>query len=162
MLSFLAPTLKIYPDKDRSFGREAIYGTAIKLYDYKYLGERSNVIRGRSILSRLDLSLPEIALPIRLYEFRKSESGIAGNANGLSHDLDPGDATDRYAAPRQKPAQILGGIVTRALPGVIAREQGAGQAEAAIAKPAKPAPRGQHGRYHRSDRRGRRVHQAIP
>jgi hypothetical protein len=40
-----------------------------------YLGERSNIIRGRSILSRLDLLLPEIALPIRLYEFRKSESG---------------------------------------------------------------------------------------
>ena len=64
--------MKIYPDKERPYGREAIYGTAIKLYDYKYLGERSNIIRGRSILSRLDLLLPEIALPIRLYEFRKS------------------------------------------------------------------------------------------
>ena len=75
MLSFSAPTLKIYPDKDSPYGREATYGTAIKLYDYKYLGERSNIIRGRSILSRLDLLLPEIALPIRLYEFRKSEGG---------------------------------------------------------------------------------------
>lgn len=75
VLSFSAPSLKIYPDKDRPYGREAAYGTAIKLYDYKYLGERSNIIRGRSILSRLDLLLPEVALPIRLYEFRKSESG---------------------------------------------------------------------------------------
>lgn len=75
VLSFSAPMLKIYPDKDSPYGREATYGTAIKLYDYKYLGERSNIIRGRSILSRLDLLLPEIALPIRLYEFRKSEGG---------------------------------------------------------------------------------------
>lgn len=75
VLSFTAPTLKIYPDKDVPYGREARYGSVIKLYDYKYLGERSNIIRGRSILSRLDLLLPEIALPIRLYEFRKGENG---------------------------------------------------------------------------------------
>src|SRR3984893_5010073 len=75
VLSFSAPTMKIYPDKESPYGREATYGTAIKLYDYKYLGERSNIIRGRSILSRLDLLLPEIALPIRVYEFRRSESG---------------------------------------------------------------------------------------
>lgn len=74
VLSFLAPTLKLYPDKESPYGREASYGTAIKLYDYKYLGERSNIIRGRSILSRLDLLLPEIALPIRVYEFRRGQS----------------------------------------------------------------------------------------
>ncbi len=75
VLSFSAASLKIYPDKDSPYGRDATYGTAIKLFDYKYLGERSNIIRGRSILSRLDLLLPEIALPIRVYEFRKSEAG---------------------------------------------------------------------------------------
>jgi hypothetical protein len=75
ILSFEAPSMKIYPDKDSPYGREVTFGTAIKLYDYKYLGERSNIIRGRSILSRLDLLLPEIALPIRLYEFRKNAAG---------------------------------------------------------------------------------------
>jgi hypothetical protein len=75
ILSFSASTMKIYPDKDSPYGRETTYGTAIKLYDYKYLGERSNIIRGRSILSRLDLLLPEIALPIRMYEFRKNQQG---------------------------------------------------------------------------------------
>ena len=75
VLSFEAPTLKIYPDKESPYGREAAYGTAVKLYDYKYLGERSNIIRGRSILSRLDLLLPEVALPIRLYEFRTGANG---------------------------------------------------------------------------------------
>jgi hypothetical protein len=75
ILSFAAPNMKIYPDKDNPYGREAAFGTAIKLYDYQYLGERSNIIRGRSILSRLDLLMPEIALPIRLYEFRKNQAG---------------------------------------------------------------------------------------
>ncbi|WP_119388199.1 hypothetical protein [Taklimakanibacter lacteus] len=75
ILAFAAPTMKIYPDRDSPYGREAAYGTVIKLYDYKYLGERSNIIRGRSILSRLDLLLPEIALPIRLYEFRTGPNG---------------------------------------------------------------------------------------
>jgi len=75
VLSFLASSLRFYPDKDSPYGREAPYGSVIKLFDYRYLGERSNIIRGRSILSRLDLLLPEIALPIRLYEFRKSEGG---------------------------------------------------------------------------------------
>lgn len=67
--------MKLYPDKDSPYSRETEFGTAMKLYDYKYLGERSNIIRGRSLLSRLDLLLPEIALPIRLYEFRKSPAG---------------------------------------------------------------------------------------
>jgi hypothetical protein len=75
ILSFDAPSMKLYPDKESPYGREATYGTSIKLYDYNYLGERSNIIRGRSILSRLDLLLPEIALPIRLYEFRKNAAG---------------------------------------------------------------------------------------
>ena len=75
ILSFTAPTLEMYPDKESPYGREATFGTCIKLYDYNYLGERSNIIRGRSILSRLDLLLPEIALPIRVYEFRKKATG---------------------------------------------------------------------------------------
>ena len=46
---------------------DADYGTAIKMYDYKFIGERSNILRGKSLLSRLNLLLPEIALPVRFY-----------------------------------------------------------------------------------------------
>jgi hypothetical protein len=93
ILSFSAPSLKIFPDKESPYGREATWGTAIKLFDYKYLGERSNIIRGRSILSRLDLLLPEIALPIRLYEFRKSERGAY---------LDPGSRETTLSGLRRR------------------------------------------------------------
>lgn len=90
VLSFSVASLKIFPDKDSPYGRDAVYGTAIKLFDYKYLGERSNIIRGRSILSRLDLLLPEIALPIRVYEFRK---GTAGKYAGKYLDVGSRETT---------------------------------------------------------------------
>lgn len=75
VLSFPAKTFPIYPDDTDPYGREASYGTAIKLYDYNFLGEKSNILRGKSLLSRLDLLLPEIALPVRFYEYRKNKSG---------------------------------------------------------------------------------------
>ena len=57
--------------------RPGSVGIIIKLYDYRFEGDRSNILRGkgRSLLSRLDLLLPEIAIPIRLYEYRANETG---------------------------------------------------------------------------------------
>jgi hypothetical protein len=76
ILSFSAASMPLFPDKDSPYGREAIFGTAIKLFEYQYIGEKSNIIRGKSvILRRLELLLPEIALPVRLYEFRKNAAG---------------------------------------------------------------------------------------
>ena len=75
VLSFAADTFPIYPDDNDPYGREAPYGTAIKLFDYNFLGEKSNILRGKSLLSRLDLLLPEIALPVRFYEYRKNSAG---------------------------------------------------------------------------------------
>ncbi len=78
VLSFDAQTFAIYPDDENPYGREADYGTAIKLYDYQYSGDRSHILRGKrgsSLLSRINLLLPEIALPVRLYEYRKNKAG---------------------------------------------------------------------------------------
>ena len=75
VLSFAADSFPIYPDDDGPYGREATYGTAIKMYEYRFLGERSNILRGKSLRSRLDLLLPEIALPVRFFEYRKSTAG---------------------------------------------------------------------------------------
>ena len=76
VLSFSAATMPIFPDDNVAYGREASFGTAIKLYEYQYIGERSNIIFGkRVILRRLELLLPEIALPVRLYEFRQNAAG---------------------------------------------------------------------------------------
>jgi hypothetical protein len=76
ILSFSAASMPIFPDDDGAYSRESPYGTAIKLYDYQYIGERSNIIFGkRVILRRLELLLPEVALPVRLYEFRRNSAG---------------------------------------------------------------------------------------
>ncbi len=75
VLSFAAESFGIYPDNESPYGRQAPYGTAIKMFDYKFVGERSNILRGKSLLSRLDLLLPEIALPVRFYEYRKNKAG---------------------------------------------------------------------------------------
>jgi hypothetical protein len=75
VLSFKADQFPIFPNDDGPYEREVGYGTAIKLYDYRYLGEKSNILRGKSLLSRLDLLLPEIALPVRFYEYRRDKKG---------------------------------------------------------------------------------------
>lgn len=75
VLSFVADTLPTHPNDDDPYGREAPFGTAVKMYEYNFLGERSNILRGKSLLSRLDLLLPEIALPVRFYEYRANRTG---------------------------------------------------------------------------------------
>ena len=75
VLSFPAERFAIFPNDAGPYERMADYGTAIKLFDYKFRGDRSNILRGRSLLSRIDLLLPEIALPVRFYEYRKNARG---------------------------------------------------------------------------------------
>lgn len=81
VLSFAADGFPFHPDENGPYGREAGHGTAIKLYEYNFIGSRSNIIRGRSLKSRLDLLLPKIALPLRVYEYRKNSSGNYLDAN---------------------------------------------------------------------------------
>ena len=75
VLSFAADEFPIFPDESGPYTRKVTYGTAVKMYDYKFLGERSNILRGKSLLSRLDLLLPKIGLPVRLFEYRKNKEG---------------------------------------------------------------------------------------
>lgn len=75
ILSFASEKFGISPGKEGPYDRQVGYGTVIKLYEYKYVGDKSNILRGKSLLSRLDLLLPEIALPVRLYEYRTNREG---------------------------------------------------------------------------------------
>lgn len=75
VLSFPANQFGIFPGQEGPYCRNSTHGSVIKLYEYQYTGERSNILRGKSLLSRLDLLLPEIALPVRLYEYRSSQRG---------------------------------------------------------------------------------------
>ena len=75
VLSFRADSFGIFPNDNGPYERQATYGTAIKMYGYKFMGEKSNILRGKSLLSRLDLLLPELALPVRFYEYRTDKRG---------------------------------------------------------------------------------------
>lgn len=75
ILTFAADSFGIFPDQDSAYGRHATHGTAIKLYEYNFIGERSNILRGKSLFSRLDLLLPRLALPVRVYELRTRRNG---------------------------------------------------------------------------------------
>jgi hypothetical protein len=79
VLRFTADRLPIFPNAQNPYGRDAEWGTLIKLYEYDAVGFRSNIISSRGgLLSRMDLLLPDVALPVRLHECRPYE-GHAGS-----------------------------------------------------------------------------------
>jgi hypothetical protein len=99
VLSFSADTWPIFPeDPDRrddganAYVRHAPYGSLVKLYEYDWQGVKSNIVQsGEGLLRRIDLALPELALPVRLFECRPYGGGPASfstNALGLVARLD--------------------------------------------------------------------------
>jgi hypothetical protein len=97
VLAFEAEVWPLFPTADSSgrgaYERPATYGSLIKLYEYRWQGTKSNIVRsGDGLLRRLDQGLPELALPVRLYECRQGYSGHAGsfatNLLGLSARLE--------------------------------------------------------------------------
>lgn len=96
VLSFKADGWPIFPEITRdskdAYSREAAHGALVKLYEYTWSGTKSNVIwSGGGLLRRLDQALPELALPVRLYECR-AYKGHAGsfetNVLGLTARLE--------------------------------------------------------------------------
>jgi hypothetical protein len=97
VLSFPAETWPIFPESDAkvrdAYAREAPHGSMVKLYEYKWQGTKSNIIQSRDgLLRRLDQGLPELALPVRVFECRPGYKGgpgsFATNVLGLSARLE--------------------------------------------------------------------------
>lgn len=93
VLRFTADKMPIFPQGREPYARDSEWGTLIKLYEYAATGFRSNIIMSRpSLLSRLDLLLPDVALPVRLYECRPGYKGHEGsfenNLTGLGVRLE--------------------------------------------------------------------------
>jgi len=70
VLSFSADRLRVLPDKNVAYARDAEFGSAIKLYEYDVKGFGSHALMKGGLLSRLEVLLPEIALPARVHECR--------------------------------------------------------------------------------------------
>lgn len=97
VLRFKADKFPLFPLFDREgnrnpYGRNAAWGTAIKLYEYTLpAGGRSNVLMADGLMRRTDLLLPDTALPIRFCEARdfKGHAGSFENTlTGLSVRLE--------------------------------------------------------------------------
>jgi hypothetical protein len=71
VLSFDAAELPLMPDRNKPYERKIAWGSAIKLYEYDMKGFRSHVLMKGGLLSRLELLLPSIALPVRIHECRE-------------------------------------------------------------------------------------------
>lgn len=88
VLAFDADEWPIFPVDGKSgrdpYSRMASHGSLVKLYEYKWKGSKSNIIMtGDGLLQRLDQALPELALPIRLFECRD----YGGHAGSYSNNL---------------------------------------------------------------------------
>jgi hypothetical protein len=84
VLSFAAESWPIFPEANNdvrdAYHRHAPYGSLVKLYEYALPGSRSNIVlSGGGLLSRLDLGMPELALPVRVFECRQNYKGHAGS-----------------------------------------------------------------------------------
>lgn len=96
VLRFSADTFPIFPEGRTPYARESQWGTLIKLFEYSTAGfSASNIVLTRpSLLNRMDLLLPDVALPIRLYECRPIYKGHKGsfenNLTGLTVRLEDG------------------------------------------------------------------------
>lgn len=74
ILHFESEEMPLFPDGQNPFARSSEYGTLLKLYEYK-TKNRTHFFRDGGLLRPLDLRIPEIGLPIRLYECRSNYKG---------------------------------------------------------------------------------------
>lgn len=95
VLRFESQSFPIFPEGRNAYGREAEWGTSIKLYEYAATGFRTNMMMRDGLLYRLDILLPEIALPIRLHEcrdYRGHPGSFETTLSGLSVRLEDNKA----------------------------------------------------------------------
>jgi hypothetical protein len=79
ILSFQADDLPLMPEKNLPYKRSMRWGTCLKLYNYDMRGFKGYILRKGGLLGRLEILLPEVALPVRLHECREGYAGHKGS-----------------------------------------------------------------------------------
>jgi hypothetical protein len=95
VLRFSAESMPIFPEGRNAYAKASSYGTLIKLYEYTASGySNTHILRRDGLLARIDLLLPDPALPIRLHEcraaFRGHEGSFETTLTGLHVRLEDG------------------------------------------------------------------------
>lgn len=70
VLRFSSDEMPIFPNGKAPYARNAPWGTLIKLYEYSATGFKSHILMKDGLLGRIDLLLPDVALPMRFHECR--------------------------------------------------------------------------------------------
>lgn len=114
VMSFPSDSLAIFPEVTKdvrdAYRRTSPYGSVVKLYEYRWQGTKSNIVfSDDGLLRRIDVGLPELALPIRVFECRPGYKGHTGsfdtNALGLVARL------DRDKADKLETDEPIGGVL---------------------------------------------------
>jgi hypothetical protein len=117
VLSFAVDEWPIFPQANETvrdaYARSAPYGSLVKLYEYDWQGTKSNIVfSGDGLLRRIDIGLPELALPVRLFECRRGyerpgyhAGSYATNALGLVARL------DENRSENLEPESPIGGVI---------------------------------------------------
>jgi hypothetical protein len=103
VLRFKADEMPLFPKGDDAYKRMVGHGTLVKLYEYN-LTSVSNILRRSGLRPKIDLLLPEPALPMRFHECRahqKSGSEQTETMSGLFARLH-----DNANLEEVKPAEI--------------------------------------------------------
>lgn len=111
ILHFSSVSMPIFPEDNKPYLREAEWGSLVKLYEYS--GYKSHILLKDGLLRRIDLLLPEVALPIRLHECRsgfkgKEEASFANTMNGLTVRLEDDKANNLEFEPSSFTAVVEG------------------------------------------------------
>lgn len=104
VLRFKADEMPLFPKGDDAYKRMVGHGTLVKLYEYN-LTSVSNILRRSGLRPKIDLLLPEPALPMRFHECREHQksgneqvetmSGLFARLHGNANleDIKPAEIT---------------------------------------------------------------------
>ena len=70
IMHFGSDTFPIFPETNKAYSKQSGWGTLIKLYEYSANGFDSMMMRRTGLRTRMNILLPEPALPIRFHECR--------------------------------------------------------------------------------------------
>ncbi len=84
VLTFASGAWPLFPDGEDAYCISSKFGTLVKLYEYD-LPNKSNIVSSETgLFRRLDLGMPEIVLPAKVFECRP---GYGGTAEGIIDGL---------------------------------------------------------------------------
>lgn len=140
VLSFRASEMPLFPSGGfgKAYDRATEYGSLVKLYEYDWGGDRSDITRStggsrQGLLKRLETKIADPALPFRVYECRDYNKqgpyhngiGIVNTVENRDNDLEIKDGADLSVVGHKLPVRFYlfkageGGQQRRADSGVL-------------------------------------------